>query len=138
MRPDWLLAAAFLGVVVTGCQTKVGDQPLHESSKLLFHEPIPGVTGKALTAVVVDLPPGANAAPHRHGDAFVYACVVEGAVTSQLRGEPARTFNAGDSWSEPPGADHIVTQNVSKRHAARLLVVFVANEGAALKTLDGE
>lgn len=81
-------------------------------------------------------PPGAVSAPHRHGEAFLYAYVLEGEVRSQIEGQPAHAYTIGESWTEKPGDHHVLTENVSKTTPARLLVVFVANTGAALKTDD--
>jgi quercetin dioxygenase-like cupin family protein len=84
----------------------------------------------------VDFAPGAKARPHRHGQAFVYAYVLKGAVRSALDDGAPTTYRAGDNWFEPPGARHPLTENASRTQAARLLVVFVANTGDALKTPD--
>ena len=109
-----------------------------EQVKPLFSHALPNAAGKTLTAVEVAFAPGAKADPHRHGQAFVYAYVLSGVIKSQLAGEPARVFHAGQSWFEPPGADHLVTQNLSLSAPARLLVVFVAEAGATLKIPDRE
>ena len=102
----------------------------------VFQENLPNVAGKTFTVVTVDFAPGARAAPHRHGQAFVYAYVLKGAVRSQLEGRPAQTYTVGQSWSEPPGSHHVLTENASASESARLLVVFVADAGARLKTDD--
>ena len=107
-----------------------------EDVKPLFQQALPNAEGKTFTAVEVDFAPGSKADPHRHGQAFVYAYVLEGTVRSQLGGEPARTYHAGQSWFEPPGADHLLTQNLSPSKRARLLVVFVSNTGDPLKTAE--
>ena len=107
-----------------------------ESLKPLLQQVLSNVAGKSFTAVEVDFAPGSKAAPHRHGQAFVYAYVLEGSVRSQLGGEPARTYRTGQGWFEPPGADHLLTQNLSPTKRARLLVVFVSNTGDPLKTAE--
>ena len=81
-------------------------------------------------------PPGAASVPHRHGDAFLYAYVLEGAVRSQIEGQPAHVYRTGESWTEKPGDHHVLTENASSTETARLLVVFVADTGAPLKTDD--
>jgi hypothetical protein len=65
---------------------------------------------------------------------LVYSYVRQGEIRSQLEGQPARTFQTGQSWSEPPGSHHMLTENTSASASTRLLVVFVA--GAGLKTDD--
>jgi catalase len=107
-----------------------------ERVKPLFAHVLPIAEGRTFTAVEVDFAPGTKADPHGHGQAFVYAYVLSGAVRSQLAGESARTYRAGQSWFEPPGADHVLTQNLSRRQGARLLVFFVSNPGDPLKTAE--
>ena len=107
-----------------------------EEIRPLFQRALPNIDGRTFTALEVGFAPGATADPHGHGRAFVYAYVLEGSVRSQLGGESARTYNAGESWFEPPGTDHLLTQNPSPSKRARLLVVFVSNTGDPLKTAE--
>ncbi|WP_446741249.1 cupin domain-containing protein [Sphingomonas sp. H160509] len=55
----------------------------------------------------------------------MFAYVLEGAVRSSVNGSPVRIYRAGESWSEPPGAHHSVSANVSATKHAKLLAVFV-------------
>jgi quercetin dioxygenase-like cupin family protein len=107
-----------------------------ETVSALMQQDLPNVPGKTFTSVIVAFPPGGRAAPHRHGQAFVFAYVLEGSVRSQLNNEPAGTYATGQSWSEPPGAHHSVTENVSTTLPAKLLVVFISDKGAPLKSDD--
>ena len=109
-----------------------------EQIKPVFQHDLPAAVGKALTVVEVVFAPGTKADPHRHGQAFVYAYVLSGSIRSQLAGEPARTYHTGESWFEPPGARHLLTENVSRTAPARLLVAFIANPGDPLKIPDTE
>lgn len=102
----------------------------------LFQQSLPCVPGKTFTSAIVTFPPGAHAVPHRHGDAFVYAYVLEGTVRSQLQGEPPHIYRQGENWSEPPGAHHLATENTSPTEPAKLLVVFVGTTGEQLKVDD--
>jgi quercetin dioxygenase-like cupin family protein len=107
-----------------------------ETVSTLVEQALPNVKGKTFTSVRVDFPPGARAVPHRHGDAFVYAYVLEGTMRSQLSGEPLRVYNQGDHWVEPPGAHHVLTENTSAKKSAKLLVVFISNTGEKIKVDD--
>ena len=107
-----------------------------ETIKPVFQKDLPDLAGRSFTVVEVDFTAGSKADPHRHGQAFVFAYVLSGAVRSQLEGEPSQIHHAGQSWSEPPGAHHLVTENISPTEPARLLVVFVAKAGEPLKTSD--
>jgi quercetin dioxygenase-like cupin family protein len=103
-----------------------------------FSHALPGGDGKTFTSVIVELPPGAKARPHRHGEAFVYAFVLSGRVRSALDDQKPVVYNVGQDWFEPPSAHHVLTENVSNSQPARLLVVFVAPTGTPLKIADPE
>ena len=136
-----LLATAVAAVVV-GCaptaepQTDTASAYPSETLAPLFQQMLPNVRDTTFTSAIVTFPPAARAVPHRHGDAFVYAYVLEGAVSSQLEGEPAHVYHRGENWSEQPGAHHLATENASTTEPAKLLVVFVATTGEQLKIDD--
>jgi len=108
----------------------------HESVKPLFQRALPNVEGKTFTVVRVEFPAGTVALPHRHGQAFVFAYVAQGSVRSQLEGGEAKTYATGESWAEPPGAHHLLTENASKTEPAVLIVTFVSPTGDAIKIDD--
>ncbi len=137
------LVAAAVAATVAGCgpgtELRAGAAPPEHPTETLaplFEQALPNVPGKTFTSAIVTFPPAARAVPHRHGDAFVYADVLEGMVSSQLEGEPAHVYHQGDNWSEPPGAHHLATENASTTDPAKLLVVFVATTGEQLKVDD--
>lgn len=97
------------------------------------------VPGKTLEAVTVSYPPCAKSAAHHHaGSAFIMAYVVSGAIRSQLEGEPARVYHAGETWTEAPGAHHTVSENASSTEAAELLAVFLVDTGDGPLTTDDD
>ena len=113
--------------------------PARETVKpVVVKEAIPNIPGKSLISVEVDYPPGAKSVPHHHGkSAFIYAYVLSGAIRSQVNGEPAKVYKAGETWFEPPGAHHKVSENASATEPARLLVVIIADSNdRALTTPD--
>jgi quercetin dioxygenase-like cupin family protein len=137
-----LLATAVAAVMV-GCGAPAAQPPADtpspnpsETLAPLFQQALPNAPGKTFNSAIVTFPPGARAVPHRHGDAFVYAYVLEGAVSSQLEGEPAHVYHQGENWSEQPGAHHLATENTSPTEQAKLLVVFIATTGDPLKVDD--
>jgi quercetin dioxygenase-like cupin family protein len=111
-------------------------KPPSETLSPLFETALPNVEGKTFTSAIVAFPPGARAAPHRHGEAFVYAYVLDGTVASKLDGAPRRTYHPGENWVEQPGAHHVLTENTSRKEPAKLLVVFISNTGEKLKVDD--
>ncbi|MEE8211262.1 MAG: cupin domain-containing protein [Acidiferrobacterales bacterium] len=94
---------------------------------------LPDIPGHKLTAVTVKLDPSVTIPSHKH-EGFVFVYVLEGTVRSRLDDNEATEFNAGDSWVEPPGAIHTLTQNPSKTETARILAIFVAKSDAKLTT----
>jgi len=129
-----LLAA--LGMTLAGVSV-AADNP-GDSVKPNFAHAIPNMPGKSLIAVEVSYPPGGASIPHHHAhSAFIYAYVVSGSVVSQVEGQPERTYNAGESFFEAPGAHHVVSRNASQTEPAKLLAVFVVNtKDKALTTFD--
>jgi quercetin dioxygenase-like cupin family protein len=103
-----------------------------------FSEPIPNIPGKSLIAVVVTYPPGGKTPPHHHAySAFVTGYVLSGAIRSQVDGGKVQVFQAGESFSENPGARHDVSENASETEPAKLLAIFVADsKETALTTMD--
>lgn len=93
-----------------------------------FDQPIPNIPGKSLIAAVVEYPAGGASPAHRHApSSFIFAYVLSGAIRSSVDGAPVRTYRAGESWSEAPGAHHAVSENASATEPARLLAVFVVD-----------
>jgi quercetin dioxygenase-like cupin family protein len=139
-----LLAAGILAMT-GGCATSAGrapdtarsvSTPAAETLSPRLQMALPNIKGKTFTSAIVTFPPGARAVPHRHGEAFVYAYVLDGAVASRLDHEPTRTYHEGENWVEQPGAHHVLTANTSRREPAKLLVVFISNTGDKLKIDD--
>ena len=49
---------------------------------------------------------------------------------------PARVYKAGESFFEPAGSEHLISENASAVEPASLLAVFVADDGAQLTIFD--
>ena len=98
---------------------------------------LPNIPGYRMTAIRISYAPGQVSPPHRHSaSGFIFAYVLSGAIESQVEGEPSRVYHAGETWTEGPGAHHIVGRNASATEPAELLVVFVAPKDATLTTVD--
>ena len=81
-----------------------------------------------MVSLIVDYPPGASSASHRHArSAFIYAYVLAGEIRSQVDSEPVRVYRHGELWFENPGAHHVVSANASETEPARLLAVFIVD-----------
>lgn len=103
--------------------------------QIAFQHALPNAPGKTLTAVVVNYPPGGKTKPHRHAG-VVFGYVLSGAVRSQVNQEPARVYQAGESFFEDLNSHHAISENASNAEPARLLAIFVADDGATLTTSD--
>jgi quercetin dioxygenase-like cupin family protein len=96
-------------------------------------EALPHVEGKRITTLLVEFPPGGYSPPHHHGGS-VTVYVLSGVIRSQLQGQTAMIYKAGESFFEPPGIVHLLAENMSATERARILAIFVADEDAALTT----
>jgi quercetin dioxygenase-like cupin family protein len=103
-----------------------------------FSQALSNVPGKSMIAVEVTFAPGQVSPPHRHAkSAFIFAYVLSGTIRSQIAGQPAKVYHAGESWFEDPGAHHIQAVNMSKTKPAKLLAVFVVDtDDKELTTID--
>jgi quercetin dioxygenase-like cupin family protein len=98
----------------------------------VMKQSVPEAAGKNVLMATVSYKPGQASEAHMHpGSIFAY--VLQGHITSQIEGSPAKTYGPGESWYEPPGAHHIVSKNASKTQPAKLLVFAIAGEGEQLK-----
>ena len=95
-------------------------RPGEEKITPLQQQSLKDIPGKKAFMITVDYAPGQESTPHAHpGSVFAY--VLQGEVVSQLGGEGKVTYRAGESWYEPPGAEHLVSRNASAPKPARLL-----------------
>jgi len=102
-----------------------------EKVKVLQEQMLKNLPGKKAMMLTVDYAPGQSSIAHRHeGTAMAY--VLEGAITSQVKGEPAITYQPGQFWYEPAGSEHLVSKNASTTEPAKLLVFMVMGEKEAV------
>jgi quercetin dioxygenase-like cupin family protein len=133
--------SAFLGAAVGAALTALalaGSAYAEAVVTPVLEKDLPNAPGLRMTAIKVAYAPGEASGPHHHAaSGFLIAYVLSGAVVSEVEGQgPARTYKAGESWTEGPGAHHLVSRNASRTEPAALLVVFIAPPGAALTTPD--
>ena len=135
----WLTSAALgLAVLAVAAPAYAADEG-RETVAPVFSYPIAGMAGRTMTAMTVSYAPGAKTPAHRHGRSFVVGYVLEGAIRSRLGNGETRVYQTGESWSEPPGAHHTVSENASSTEPAKILAIFVAKTGAKdLVTIDGQ
>jgi quercetin dioxygenase-like cupin family protein len=133
-----IFASAALTLVAFHSGAQAADPP-RESVVPAFAYPIANVPGKSVTALTVVYPPGGKTPPHRHGRSFVVAYVLEGQIRSQLDNGEVRIYKAGESWTEKPGAHHVLSENASSTEPAKVLAMLIANTNAKdLLTFDSD
>ncbi|HYO83282.1 MAG TPA: cupin domain-containing protein [Bryobacteraceae bacterium] len=132
-RKRTMLFCVLAGVFAIGANL-VADSGKRE--RRIFEGPLAHVPGQTLTAEVVEFSPGHKSAVHHHAGS-VFAYVLTGSIRSQNSATgPAKIYKAGETFFEPAGSDHLITENPSSTEPASLLAIHVAKDGAAL-TMPG-
>ena len=101
--------------------------------KGLFTIDLADYPGKEARMLEVSYPPGARDMVHRH-DAHAFVYVLEGQIIMQLKGQPAVTLKAGQTFYEGPADVHVVGRNASDTEPARFVVVLLGAKGAPVLT----
>ncbi|EKZ95483.1 MULTISPECIES: cupin domain-containing protein [Cupriavidus] len=126
------LIAAMLLCTMTAARPALAHEAGHETTTPVMKQDIPEAKGRHVFMITVAYEPGQASEPHRHpGSIFAY--VLDGEVESQLDGQPARVYKAGEAWYEPPGAKHLVSRNASSTKPAKLLVYGIAEGNTPVK-----
>ena len=95
-----------------------------EKVTVLQDQMLKNVPNKKALMIEVDYLPGQSSIAHKHeGTAMAY--VLSGEIISQVKGEKAITYKAGEYWYEPAGSEHLVSKNASATKPAKLLVFMV-------------
>ncbi len=128
------LAVVILASVTVGGATRNAAWAAHPGGQeaVLISEALSDVPGYSLTAVLVTYTPGGKSPRHHHAGS-VYAYVVSGSIRSQNSATgPMKVYGAGESFFEPSGSVHSISENASATQPASLLAVFMAPSGATL------
>ena len=123
MKALRLCAAPLAALALTLSASAFAHDP-SEKVTILQDEMLKNVPDKKALMLEVDYQPGQSSIAHKHeGTAMAY--VLSGSITSQVKGEAAKTYKAGEFWYEPAGSEHLVSKNASKTKPAKLLVFMV-------------
>jgi quercetin dioxygenase-like cupin family protein len=129
-----LLTASLAALpLLTGAPARAADADAPVTP--IVQQKLPGAPGKTLSAVVVTYEPGA-ASPSHHHAGTVFAYVLEGTIRSALNDGEPRDYKAGETFTEQPGTHHAVSANASSTEPAKLLAIFVAEDGSQLTVFD--
>jgi quercetin dioxygenase-like cupin family protein len=128
MKIRTIFAAACTAIVIATATPAAANDGGEATVKSVFRQIIPNIPGKSLIALVVDYRPGGASPSHTHAkSAFILGYVLSGQIESQVNNGPRRVYRAGESFYEPPGSQHNVSRNASKKRPAKLLAVFVVD-----------
>jgi len=101
----------------------------------LFRTKLPDMPGKQLVVVSLRFAPGNSpkGRPHQHpGSVYVY--VTKGEARLGIEGQPPKVVPTGQSFFEPIGAVHNVSESASPTEAAEGIAVMIVPDGAPLAT----
>jgi quercetin dioxygenase-like cupin family protein len=104
-----------------------------DRARIVISKSLSQMDGNHLKAVLVEVRygPGESSQPHSHPCAVV-GYVVEGAIRSQVKGEPEMTYKAGESFYEAPNGVHLVSANASATEPARFVAYLICDHDAPL------
>jgi quercetin dioxygenase-like cupin family protein len=129
------IALAAGGGLLTGSVSHAAGEDAG-AIKQAFAGKLPNVPGKSLTAIVVGYAPGGKSGKHHHAGS-VFAYVLSSAIRSENSATgPSKVYQTGESFFEPPGSEHLVSENASATVPASLLAIFVADDGDVLTQFD--
>src|SRR5580658_3077588 len=122
-----ILSAALLGGPTARTQVPGGtlQSEAKQRARVALSQALPNLDGAHLKATVVEVHygPGESSAPHSHPCAVI-GYVVEGALRTQVKGEPEATYTAGESFYEAPNGVHLVSANASQTEPATFIAYF--------------
>jgi quercetin dioxygenase-like cupin family protein len=123
------LIAGIAFAAVGGWLANAQQQTINRTD--LLKVDLPDIKGSQMNVWIADFAPGADTGRHIHPTPrFVY--VLEGALTMEMEGKPARAFKAGQSFVEMPNMVHAI-KNTSNTEPAKSLAFQYAAEGQALQ-----
>ena len=124
-----------LALVLTSPPALAQDSTAVTRAQVLLTHALPPMDGGhlALTVVEVRYGPGESSPPHTHACPVV-GYVIDGALRTQVRGEPETIYTAGQSFYEAANGAHVVSANASTEQPVRFLAYFTCDHKAPLTT----
>jgi len=128
------MTTRFVALVLLAAPLMLAAIPAEATDvKELFAIDLADYPGKEGRMIEVSYPPGGGDVVHRH-DAHAFVYVLEGQIIMQLKGKPAVTLKAGQTFYEGPADIHLVGRNTSSTAPARFVVVLLKAKGAPILT----
>ena len=110
-----------------------GQHHAKDRERIVLSKSLPKLDGDRLKAVLVEVNygPGEASLPHSHPCAVI-GYVVEGALRTQVKGEPEMIYKAGESFYEAPNGVHLVSANASLTEPAKLVAYLICDRDTPL------
>jgi quercetin dioxygenase-like cupin family protein len=123
-----LFAAHFPWGQGASAQTQAKDR-----ERIVVSKSLPKLDGNRLKVVLVEVNygPGEASLPHSHPCAVI-GYVVEGALRTQVKGEPEMIHKAGESFYEAPNGVHLISANASSTEPAKLVAYLICDRDTPL------
>ena len=126
--------AMFAGLVAAAHDAEAQTPAAPPRAPIKFDLPNLSMDDWEVTISHVDYAPGRVGSAHRHAG-FVLAYVLKGQVMTRVSGQgPAKIYNVGEMFFEPPGSVHEESGNPSQTEPAQLLAMIFAKKGSTLTT----
>jgi quercetin dioxygenase-like cupin family protein len=130
---------AIAGTALAACralpaQTSAGTPPRQAAAaRPVFSHELPSLDGRHLKVTIVEVAygPGGSSPAHSHPCAVI-GHVVQGALRTQVKGEPEAVYRAGQSFYEGPNGVHLVSANASDKDSVRFLAYFTCDHETPL------
>jgi len=114
---------------------KGASTPSHakDRARIVLSQVLSKLDGDHLKAILIEVNygPGEASSPHSHPCAVI-GYVVEGALQTQVNGEPETIYKAGESFYEAPNGVHLVSANASSTEPAKLVAYLICDHDAPL------
>jgi quercetin dioxygenase-like cupin family protein len=93
----------------------------------LLRTDLQGIPGQETIFEVLTIPPGGATPRHLHPDGHELVYVLEGATTTEIDGQDARTYRVGEVLHVPPNIAHI-GRNASATEPLKVLIVRIKDK----------
>lgn len=109
--------------------------PSSERARVAFTHALPPLDGSKLSVTVVEVNygPGESSEPHSH-PCPVVGYILEGALRTQVAGEPEAVYHPGESFYEAPNGVHLVSANAGTTAPTKFLAFFVCDNDLPLSS----
>jgi len=104
-----------------------------DRARIVLSQILPKLDSGHLKAFLLEVRygPGEASPPHSHSCAVI-GYVVEGALRTQVQGEPERVYTTGESFYEAPNGVHLVSANASATEPAKFVAYLICDRDGPL------